>query len=445
MNFWKWLLPGLHVKRWLFLAFTGVVLGGFGISVLTGGTLLSFLEARLNKLLFDWFGYLTIPLGILMVLCGTVFFVSGFGNCMRSILKQLIPDRKKQVLQSIYQKRHLEKGPRIVAVGGGTGLSTLLRGLKEYTSNITAIVTVTDDGGSSGRLKTDFGMLPPGDIRNCLVALADTEGSMRELFDYRFDKGNGLAGHSLGNILLAAMSDMQGDFYRAVQETGKVLAIRGRVIPSTLANVTLKAWTDRGRLVSGETSIAESEEKIDRVFLSRKRCRPLPEATEAILEADAVILGPGSLYTSVIPNLLVGGIGEAVQKTQAPVFYVCNVMTQPGETDGYDAADHLEALEYHGGKGIADYILVNSEEIPGFMLRKYREENAFPVAVNLGKLREMEVGVIEEALIDTGDYVRHDSQKLAKALLNKIEGNGGKLEGILASSRTKGEGNTQAR
>lgn len=445
MNFWKWLLPGLRVKRWFLLALGGVVLAGFGFSVLTGGTLLGFWERSLSSVLFEWFGYLSTPAGILMLVCGIVFVISGFANCMRSILKQLLPDRPQQVIQSIYQKRHLEKGPRIVAIGGGTGLSTLLRGLKEYTSNITAIVTVTDDGGSSGRLKSDFDILPPGDIRNCLVALADTEGSMAELFDYRFKKGNGLEGHSIGNILLTAMTDMQGDFFRAVQQMGEVLAIRGQVLPSTLAHVNLKAWTSGGRLVNGETSIALTGEKVDRVFLSPKRCRPLPEAIEAIKEADAIILGPGSLYTSIIPNLLVGGIAEALHKSPAPVFYVCNVMTQPGETDGYDAPDHLQALENHGGRGIVDYIIVNHEQIPSFLLRRYKEENAFPVSTNREKLESMSVGIIESALVDTTDYVRHDPGKLAKTVLSKIEGSGGRLDALLANSRPKGDENAQVR
>lgn len=435
MNFLKWLIPGLKVKRWFLLALLGVILTGFGISVLTGGTLLSLLERRLTEILLQWFGYFAIPLGLLMVVCGLAFLVSGFANCMRSIIKQVVPEKQRKVFQTIYRKRYLEKGPRIVAIGGGTGLSTLLRGLKEYTSNITAIVTVSDDGGSSGRLKTDLGILPPGDIRNCLVALANTEGSMQELFDYRFDKGTGLAGHSLGNILIAAMSDMRGDFYRAIQESEKVLAIRGRVMPSTLTKVSLKAWTTGGRLVNGESSIPLAGEKIDRVFLSPRRCRPLPEAVEAIMEADAVILGPGSLYTSVIPNLLVGGICEAVQTTRALVFYVCNVMTQSGETDGYDAADHLEALEHHSVKGIADVVIVNNEGIPGHMLRRYQEENAFPVAPAGEKLREMGVERIEDALVDTSDYVRHDPDNLARAILNRIASPGVRIEGLRSPSK----------
>jgi len=425
----RWLIPGLKVKRWFVLALSGVIIAGGGFFIISGTTLLSVLEQKL-RVFSRWFdSSMLVLIGFMMVTIGLILFVLGFSRCVKSILKTLAPEKEDRLLERIYQRKYLEKGPKIVAIGGGTGLSVLLRGLKEHTSNITAIVTVTDDGGSSGILKGDFDILPPGDIRNCLVALADTESSMRELFDYRFERGKGLAGHSLGNLLLTAMSEMKGDFYRAVQEVAKVLAVRGRVIPSTLSKVTLGARTAGGSIIYGETNISNSSERIERVFLVPRRCRPPQEAVDAIMEADAVVLGPGSLYTSIIPNLLVRGIGEVLERTKAAVFYVCNVMTQPGETDGFDAADHLEALIRHAGSTIVDYVILNKQEVPEALQKKYREENSFPVVPTREKLEEMGVQVIEDFLVDECNYVRHDSRKLAQLILDHIAYHNGKTEG----------------
>ncbi|HBT20826.1 MAG TPA: hypothetical protein DEA47_05650 [Peptococcaceae bacterium] len=418
MKVLRWLIPGLGVKRWLFLSAVGVILAFWGFCLLF----------PLETLEFYMFGILNhldrnkaALAGILMICLGFGFFLLGFKKSIGSIFAAVAPDKKGDYFfNRVYYKRYLERGPKITAIGGGTGLSVLLRGIKEYTSNITAVVTVTDDGGNSGILRGDFDILPPGDIRDCLVALADTESSMRQLFDYRFDKGQGLKGHSLGNLLLTAMSEMKGDFYSAVQEMAKVLAVRGRVVPSTLSKVTLGAVMENGSIIYGETNISNSREKIERIFLIPKECSALEEAVNSIIDADAVILGPGSLYTSIIPNLLVKGIAEALIKTKAVVFYVCNIMTQPGETDGYDAGDHLEAVIKHVGSNIVDFVIVNSQNVSESLLQKYLEENSHPVAPARDKLEKMGVKVIEAPLVDNCHHIRHDSLKLAEIIMKYI-------------------------
>ncbi|MBO8136929.1 MAG: YvcK family protein [Desulfotomaculum sp.] len=312
----------------------------------------------------------------------------------------------------------MQYGPKIVVIGGGTGLSTLLKGIKEYTSNITAIVTVTDDGGSSGRLRGDLGVLPPGDIRNCLVALADKESLMEQVLQYRFTSGE-MAGHSLGNLFLVALSDLSGGFYNAVQALSKVLAIRGKVLPSTLQNVVMGAELSDGRIVHGESAVSSSDKKIRRIFLEPSGCEPLPEALKAIKEADAIVLGPGSLYTSVMPHLLIKGIPEAIKQSRALKVYVCNVMTQPGETKNYTAADHLKAIEKHGGK-LVDYIVVNTGQIPERLIERYRSQGAAPVQPDMKKLRRMGVIPVAENLVLESDVVRHHPAKLARAILKLI-------------------------
>ena len=429
MHILRWLCPGLKIKRWLLLAFAGVVLVVMGFSAASGTAVLAGWEAQLNEVFFMWFGGLIGPAGVVMAMLGLMFFVCGFSLCVKSIMETLAPEKNHRVLDSVYQKRYLARGPKIVAIGGGTGLSTLLRGLKEYSSNLTAIVTVTDDGGSSGMLKGDFDMLPPGDIRNCLVALADTEGSMQRLFDYRFEKGGGLAGHSLGNLLLAAMKEMEGDFYKAVKEVESVLAVRGNVVPSTLTKVTLGAQMESGTIVYGESKIAAAAERIQRVFLVPKKCRPPEEAVQAVKDADIVVLGPGSLYTSVIPNLLIKGIVEALERTRASIFYVCNIMTQPGETDGFDAVDHLSAINSHVGSELVDFVVVNAEHIPNHLLRRYHEEGASPVASSVDRLRSMGVQVLADNFLDDSSFVRHNSLQLARTILKHAAySNGTRLE-----------------
>lgn len=307
-------------------------------------------------------------------------------------------------------------------IGGGTGLSTLLRGIKEHTSNLTAIVTVADDGGSSGRLRKGMGVLPPGDIRNCLVALADSEPLMARLFQYRFPEGDptGLGGHTFGNLFIATMSAITGDFEEAVKESSRVLAVRGRVLPSTLEDVELVAECEGGALVEGESSISKCGAPIKRVFLRPEDPEALPEAVEAICHADAVLLGPGSLFTSVMPNLLVGGITDAIRRSGAPKAYVCNVMTQPGETDGFTAADHVRAILEHVGPGVVECVIVNTGEVHPRLAERYRQEGAYPVAANPKEIEAFGVSVAGGDLISDTHYARHDPERLALAIVKLL-------------------------
>jgi uncharacterized cofD-like protein len=323
-------------------------------------------------------------------------------------------------LEQQYRRQFLRRGPRIVAIGGGTGLPVLLRGLKHYTENLTAIVTVADDGGSSGRLRGEFGILPPGDIRNCLVALAETETLMDQLFRYRFDQGEGLTGHSLGNLLLTALIDIAGDFQSAIREAGKVLKVHGLVLPSTLKQVILHAELADGTVISGESRISHAQEQIRRVFLTPEECAPVPEALDAIAAADLILLGPGSLYTSVLPILLVKEILAAVKRSPALKCYLCNIMTQPGETTGFNASDHLRAIYEHAGRGWIDYILVNTRRITQEKQERYARQDASPVLVDDLDLYRMGVRLIRADVLEDGELVRHDPRKLSRAIMNML-------------------------
>lgn len=321
----------------------------------------------------------------------------------------------------------LQQGPKIVVVGGGSGLGTILRGLKKITSNLTAIVTVADDGGSSGRIRKEFGILPPGDIRNCLIALADIEPLMEQLMQYRFNGGTGLAGHSFGNLFLAAMTEITGDFDQAIRASSQVLAVRGRVLPSTLENVILQAELVDGSIIRGESAIGKCPARIRQLTMEPGEVLPVPEAITAIDEADIIILGPGSLYTSVIPNLLVKDTAEAIRRSSALKVYICNAMTQPGETVSYSAADHVQAIIEHAGPGLIDYVLINIKTIPKDLLERYLEEGASPVEADIVRVKALGVIPLTSPLILTQDYVRHDAEQLASivlGLLRTAEGKG---------------------
>lgn len=316
-----------------------------------------------------------------------------------------------------------------MAIGGGTGLSTLLRGLKKYAQStdgsplieITAIVTVTDDGGSSGRLRKDFDVLPPGDIRNCMVALSEDEALLSRLFQYRFDAGRGLSGHSFGNLFLTALTHLTGDFAQAVKLSGDVLAIAGNIYPSTSSNVGLEAELENGRIVRGETRISKSKVRIRRISLSPKNCKPLPETLAAIAKADLITMGPGSLFTSVIPNLLVKGIPEAIAKSRAVKAYFVNLMWQPGETSGFRASDHVEAIYQHSLRGLLDHVVVNTEKLPRALLRRYEAENSSAVEVDIGRMEEMGIQAVGAPLVDRGEKIRHDSEAAAAIAVKLAE------------------------
>ena len=319
-----------------------------------------------------------------------------------------------------------ERGPKIAAIGGGTGLSTMLRGLKKYTQNLTAVVTVADDGGGSGMLRQDLGMPPPGDIRHCMEALANTEPIMEKLLTYRFTEGS-LAGQSFGNLILAALNGVTGSFEEAVTEMSHVLAITGQVIPVTSADVQLEAVFENGARVVGESQIAAFKKtqdcRIHHVSLIPEHPRATHAALEAIGEADLILLGPGSLYTSVIPNLLVEGVARAIAQSDAPKIYICNIMTQDGETEGYTAADHLEALLVHGAPGLLDLCLANSAPVRPGLLEKYREEDAAPLRVDRERIAKLGLELVERPVAsENGDYARHDPDRLAQAVLEIYRG-----------------------
>ncbi|MFN3652404.1 MAG: uridine diphosphate-N-acetylglucosamine-binding protein YvcK [Armatimonadota bacterium] len=425
----KWLRIGMRVKRWLLVAL-------IGIAVLVAGVDLMFLLQladlgdRLQQWLWDTlriniadnaFSSLTyqVILGLPTAMLGLLVFLYGVSNILTSITSAVAPSSEGPIVDVIWRRRQLAHGARIVVIGGGTGLSTLLRGLKEYTSNITAIVTVTDDGGSSGRLQREFNMLPPGDIRNCLVALADAEPLMQELFQYRFQAGerSGLEGHSFGNILIAAMLHITGDFEEAVRQTSRVLAIRGRVLPSTVRQVRLMAELDDGTLLEGETNIARAGARIKQMMLSDPDAEPLDEAIEAINTADAIVIGPGSVYTSVVPNFLVQGVAEAVANSRAAKMYVCNVMTQPGETDRFTAADHVKAVLRHAGMPIFDYVLVNVEEPNDELRERYARSGSDWVLPDVDEIKKLGLRSINGDFMSQSNVVRHNSDRLAEAIV----------------------------
>jgi len=332
------------------------------------------------------------------------------------------------------KSNYTARGLRVVALGGGTGLSTLLRGLKELVTrrrddsgnarqpinDLTAIVTVTDDGGSSGRLRRENRILPPGDIRNCMVALSQDEALLGRLFQYRFQAGHGLIGHNFGNLFLAALTHVTGDFAEAVRVSSKVLAIRGRIFPSTLSNVSLVATLQNGRKVHGETRISASKNPIKKLTLLPRSVRPLPKAVEAIQEADLILLGPGSLYTSILPNLLIPEIANAIAKSKAPRVYIANLMTQPGETSGYALGDHLRAIQRHTQRGLIDWVVANRVAISLEVAKRYRAEGAEPVAVDIPDLQKLGYRVVLDNLLEEHGVIRHNPKRLARLLLEEF-------------------------
>ncbi len=418
----QWLSPGIFVKRWLLTISIGVMMAILGLAIWLKLTPIFWIIQLTDKLVEYLAAVVPHYLSGPILLGGGLFLIFwGHGRSLGEISKVLRPDADQTLLDALWQNRRLNRGPKIVAIGGGTGLSTLLRGLKLYSANLTAIVTVADDGGSSGRLRRDFGVLPPGDIRNCIAALADEEKLLTELFQYRFEAGDGLMGHSFGNLFLTAMSEITGDLERAVVASSKVLAIRGRVLPATLTDVALWATLADGRRIEGESKIGEADGQIVEIGCSPVNPPALPAAIAAIQEADYIIIGPGSLYTSVISNLLVPEIAEAIAARQVPRIYVCNIMTQPGETTGYTVADHIESIDLACGQQLFDAVLVQKSQPSASCLQNYARENSYPVLLDREDVKQLgrsifAVNVMEEDA-DTR-YLRHNSRRLAKALIH---------------------------
>ncbi len=399
------------------LSFKGAILPVLGwLSSVTSAGVMQFVQPDKVELT-KWL------LGGVMLLLGLFLTIRSIQYAIDHVLETINPALRVGKVGDIYVKRqHLAQGPRVVAIGGGTGLSTLLRGLKRHTSNITAIVTVTDDGGSSGRLIKDKGMIPPGDIRNCLVALADAEKSMTDLFQHRFKNDSGsLSGHSMGNLLIAALVDQaKGDFEKAIEIASDVLAIRGRVVPSTLAHVSLRAELENGIEVCGETAIVQAGSKIKQIYLNPEECEPTQEALDAIAAADMVVIGPGSVFTSLIPNLLVPGIMNALKNTKAAKIYICNVMTQPGESDAFTASQHVGAILSNVDGKPFDTVLVNNGLPTEEALHKYRDSRQHFVEPDVDRIRAMGLRYIQGNFMSETDVVRHDPMKLAARLLTLV-------------------------
>ncbi|MFA5339228.1 MAG: YvcK family protein [Candidatus Omnitrophota bacterium] len=413
MRWFKWLYPGMRIKRWIFLFSVGILAVMFAAGFLWFGYVKYMYTHKANLLVF----------GTLLFMLGVLLMIIGMRKMVKSFVTVFLPRRENDLLGIMLRQRALSKGPKIAVIGGGTGLAVLLHGLKETTSNITAIVTVADDGGSSGRIRNEFDVLPPGDIRNCLIALSDDEGLMRDLFQYRFTEGEGLKGHSFGNLFITALSKITGDFEKAIKESSKVLAIRGSVVPSTLEKVTLTAKRADGTQTSGESAIPKVSgvvSPIKRLYLNPASVKATPEALVALKEAAAIVIGPGSLYTSILPNLLVGGVVESILKSRAVKIYLCNVMTQHGETDGYTASDHVEALLRHTSSDFVDYVFVNTAKIPQRFLDKYKAEEAFQVEPDIKNIRKMGLGVVEGDMITIDDFIRHNAEKISKRIFDLI-------------------------
>ncbi len=410
-SIFKWLYVGLGVKRWLALLFLGVTLLALGAAYFL-------FDLYRHTDLPDYFYFLTLQFldryvrGVLLGVLGLGMIVLAIVQLSRALILPFTAG-ETDVAEALIRKRTRKRGPKIVAMGGGTGLSTLLRGLKTYTDHITAIVTVADDGGSSGRLRRELGMLPPGDFRQCIAALADSEPLMSSLLQYRFADGSGLEGHSFGNLFIAAMAGITGDFDRALQESSRVLAVRGQVLPSTLQNVTLVAETGAGMLerVAGESNISHQGKRIERVYLEPEDVSAYPGVVRAILDADLIIAGPGSLYTSVLPNLLVNDIRRALEASRASKVYVCNVATQPGETDNFSVQDHFAVLEQYAGKGMFTSVIANNN----FDVKFPAHSSSQMVHVRDDQSTAAEMVLID--LVDESLPWRHAPAKLAKSII----------------------------
>ena len=421
----SWLLPGLVIKRWMITSGIGVITSLLGIAIWTNLRPLYWLI----EIFFGVMNTITriIPVSLLgptVLLVGILLIGVGQNRSINSIQKALVPQKDTFLVDALRVKSKLSKGPNIVAIGGGTGLSTLLKGLKNYSSNISAIVTVTDDGGSSGVLRKQLGVQPPGDIRNCLAALSNEEPMLTRLFQYRFSRGDGLEGHTFGNLFLSALTTITGSLERAVQASSKVLSVQGQVIPATGIDVMLWAELVSGEKIFGESLISKSIQPINRIGCIPENPPALPAALEAIREADLIVLGPGSLFTSLLPNLLVPEIVEALLKNKSPKIYISNLMTQPGETDGLDVFQHIKSIErqlfnFGVNTRIFNSILSQGEFERSSLIDYYRSRGAEPVICNKGRLISDGYYVLQAPLYSKRitPTLRHDSRRLARAVI----------------------------
>lgn len=424
MRLFKWLHPGLHIKRWLFLFGLGMMITSFGLVLTFNYQWLSQVEEWMFRMLYEITGHynytVLASMGIVVLLLGIAVMGWSTRRLVRTMLGVVMPNESDNISDLILSNIQRSKGPKVVVIGGGTGLSVMLRGLKTKTYNLTAVVTVADDGGSTGRIRQDLDIIAPGDLRNCLVALADKEGLMEELFAHRFGGSGNLTGHSFGNLFIAALIEVLGDVEDAMDATSKVLKVRGKVIPSSAEKIALNAEMVDGRIIQGESQIPHARGKIKRVFTTPEKPKAVQSAVDAIYEADAIVLGPGSLYTSIMPNLCVPEIVEAICKTHAKKIYICNVMTQPGETDEYSVADHVKAIHRQLGKKAIDFVIANSGDMDTAVLQRYAETGSHPVRIDKKEIRKDGVILISSDLVNQENGATHDTKKLAHVLIDLI-------------------------
>ncbi|MEI7985935.1 MAG: YvcK family protein [Armatimonadota bacterium] len=420
------LAPTQGIWKGLLFGFFGLITALFGALLAFGvqfQNLIRFLNGLLSSSMDSWLNAdqtdsVVHWIGAALLILGILLLVLSVRNVLNHIIETFNPSIKSGQADLYRRKQVLAHGPQIVALGGGTGLSTLLKGWKQHSSNITAIVTVTDDGGSSGRLIQDKGMIPPGDIRNCLVALADAEKEMTDLFSFRFKDGGSLSGHSMGNLIITALVEQaKGDFEQAINIASKVLAIRGEVMPSTLDHVGLHALLDNGQEISGETAIVDAGRKIRELRLAPSEVEAYQPALDAIADADMICIGPGSVYTSVIPNLLIPGMAQALKESKAIKVYICNVMTQKGESDTFSASEHVGAIMQQVKERVFDYVLVNTGVPTDASLEKYRAVGQIFVDPDIDRIKAMGLRIIPGNFMSDTDYVRHDQVKVVSKLM----------------------------
>lgn len=420
----QWLYPGLNIKRWLLLFSLGLMVVAFGVALIMNYQVFGQVEEEILRLLYVFTGTYDYAFlataGIGLIIAGIIVMLYALRKLVKRFFALVAPD-EEEVSKQIASRIELSRGVRIVAIGGGHGLSMLLKGLKQKTSNISAIVTVADDGGSSGRLREEMDIIAPGDLRNCLVALADKDTALEQLFQYRFGGEGELSGHSLGNLFLAALIKEFGNAQNALEAASTVLNIRGKVMPATAERIRLLAKMSDGKEIEGESEIAAYGEsrKAKILHMSMIPAAPIAvgDALEAIRHADLITLGPGSLYTSVLPDLLVPEILQAIKESNAPCLYICNIMTQPGETEGYTVSDHVKALIEHVGKNVIDYVLVNNARPSREILKKYEEVGEFPVKIDVKQVEETGVIMIKSNLLGEERGASHNSLVLAENII----------------------------
>ncbi|MGL4609565.1 MAG: gluconeogenesis factor YvcK family protein [Trueperaceae bacterium] len=415
-----WLTPGMGVKRHVSVAIAGTII--LIVGVMSGvlwilRTDRQVISAPIEEVLVGdtWRNY-GGWLSLFIALLGIGIAISAVARLNRSLLSNWMP-RPREAALVLHERLTLAKGPRIVAIGGGSGLSTLLRGLRHYTSNVTGVVTVSDDGGSSGRLRTAFNMPAPGDLSDCLAALSDNESEVSRLLEYRFQRGNELMGHTFGNLMITTLTEVEGDFGKAIQTLNRILNLTGAVYPVTPEAVSLTAYKSSGEKVTGESNVRSVPGAVQKISIEPSQPSPTPEVIQDILSADLIVLGPGSLFTSTLPPLLIPATRRAINSTQAKVVYVCNIMTEAGETDGFDAFEHVKAIFNHLGC-YPDIVVVNSTPVDNTRLERYRQEKAMVVTLNETAFARTDIKLEQLPLLSRGPHAQHDSDALALEIIN---------------------------